>query len=174
MIFIKHWFWAPHLEEDQVRSLELVPVAGEDAWGHGALLPQELSSEMWAVRLNINPEYETLVIRGGSGYLPPLTPPQPPSPLHTRMVLSGTFSGSAELWFCPSFEGMNISWSGFRGEGHNWGEDDGGGVTYYSVFVRVFLRKQAPRSIFWVWRGFYTPCLHEVWKILWYHEIWAL
>ena len=49
LILINHSFEL-HLEEDQVRGLELVPVAGEDTRGDGALLPQELSSEMWAVR----------------------------------------------------------------------------------------------------------------------------
>ena len=45
LVLINHSFEL-HLEEDQVRGLELVPVAGEDTRGDGALLPQELSSEM--------------------------------------------------------------------------------------------------------------------------------
>ena len=35
-----------HLEEDQVCGLELVSVAGENTCGHGALLLEELPSEM--------------------------------------------------------------------------------------------------------------------------------
>ena len=134
-------------------------------------------TRLWNVscQANIYPEYETLLSNRGGSHLPPLTPPQPPRPLHTRMVLRGTFSGSSELWFCPRFWGMNISWSEFRGLysytewWRRWLV-----ITYYSVFARIFLRKQAPWSIFWVRWGLHTPCLHEVWKILWYHVIWAL